>query len=326
MKRACLLTFVAAIAVALAAPARAIDTTDTRMLGQPAISKTHLAFVYAGDLWAAGLDGRNVRRLTSGQGVASPAFSPDGSLIAFTARYEGNADVYVVPVAGGVPTRLTWHPGADLVQGFTPDGAAVVFTSAREVFSGRYAQMFTVPVKGGAPGRVELPYAFRGTFSPDGARIAYNPLYDAFTQWKHYRGGTHSTIWIYTLGSRRVEVLPQPPDRPNDVYPMWIGGTVYFLSDRAGEFNLFSYDPASKALKQLTRHDDFPILSASAGGGKVVYEQAGYLHVFDPAAGTASKVTIGVTADLPDLRPRFVKGARYVRDAALSPSGARALF
>ncbi len=138
-------------------PAGAIDTTDTRLLSQPAISKSNIAFVYAGDLWVAGADGKNVRRLTSGQGVSNPAFSPDGALVAFTAQYEGNGDVYVVPVAGGVPTRLTYHPGRDVVQGFTPDGTAVVFTSARAVFSGRYTQMFTVPVKGGFPTQVELP-------------------------------------------------------------------------------------------------------------------------------------------------------------------------
>ncbi|HSK10052.1 MAG TPA: PDZ domain-containing protein [Vicinamibacterales bacterium] len=327
MKRSSsLVACVLAIVLFGAAGAAAIDTTDTRMLGQPAISAAHLAFVYAGDLWLCGVDGRNVRRITSGQGVGNPAFSPDGSLVAFTAQYEGNADVYLVPVAGGVPTRLTWHPGRDTVQGFTPDGAAIVFSSSRAVFSGRYSQLFTVPVKGGAPARLDPPYAFRGALSPDGKRIAYNPLYDAFTQWKHYRGGTHSTIWVYTTASRAVETVPQPPDRPNDVYPAWIGDTLYFVSDRAGEFNLFSYDTKSKTVAQLTRHDDFPVTYASAGGGKVAYEQAGYIHVFDPATGKHAKVTIGVTADLPDTRPRFVKGARHIRNGALSPSGARVVF
>jgi tricorn protease len=326
IRRLCTASVVALVLLYSASSVRAIDTTDTRMVSQPAISRSNIAFVYAGDLWVAGLDGKEVRRLTSGQGVTNPAFSPDGTLVAFTAQYEGNADVYVVPVAGGVPARLTWHPGSDVVQGFTPDGASVVFTSARAVFTGRYTQLFTVPVKGGPATRIELPCAYRGTFSQDGKRIAYNPLYDAFTQWKHYRGGTHSTIWLYTTATRAVETVPQPPDRPNDVYPMWLGDMVYFVSDRNGEFNLFSFDTRSKAIKQLTTHEDFPIVSASAGGGKIIYEQAGYLHVFDPAAGKAAKLTVGVTADLPDTRPRFVKGTRYIRSAALSPSGARAVF
>ncbi|HXF38764.1 MAG TPA: hypothetical protein VN687_03530, partial [Blastocatellia bacterium] len=140
------------------AGANGVDINDTRLLSQPAISKDHVAFIYANDLWVAGLDGKNVKRLTADEGQeASPAFSPDGSLIAFTAQYDGNPDVYVVPVTGGVPTRLTWHPGPDIVQGFTPDGSAVLFTSPRAVFTGRYTQLFTVPVKGGIEEPLKLP-------------------------------------------------------------------------------------------------------------------------------------------------------------------------
>src|SRR5436190_23368644 len=99
--------------------ARGVDINDTRLLAQPAISKNHIAFIYAGDLWVADLDGKNVKRLTADEGAElNPAFSPDGPLIAFTGQYDGNLDVYVVPVTGGVPTRLTWHPGADVVQSF----------------------------------------------------------------------------------------------------------------------------------------------------------------------------------------------------------------
>ncbi|HYX29187.1 MAG TPA: PDZ domain-containing protein [Pyrinomonadaceae bacterium] len=309
------------------AVARAVDINDTRLLTQPAISKDHIAFIYAGDLWVADLDGKNVKRLTADEGAElNPTFSPDGSLIAFTGQYDGNLDVYVVPVAGGVPTRLTWHPGADVVQGFTPDGSSVLFTSARAVFSNRYTQLFTVPIKGGIEEPLKLPNAYEATYSPDGSRLAYNPIGPAFLEWKHYRGGQNSTIWLYNLSDNGTERLPQPESRANDVDPMWIGDTVYFRSDRNGEFNVFSYNTKSKAIKQLTDHKDFPVLNASAGGGQIIYEQAGYLHILDPRSGRSTKLTIGVSADLPDTRPRFVKGARYIRNAALSPTGARAAF
>src|SRR5262245_43776301 len=200
--------------------AQGVDINDTRMLSQPAISKDHIAFIYAGDLWVADLNGKNVRRLTSDEGEqSSPAFSPDGSLIAFTAQYDGNQDVYVVPVVGGVPTSLTWHPGPDIVQGFTPDGSSVLFTSRRAVFTGRYEQLFTVPVKGGVEEPLKLPNAHRASYSPDGTRLAYNPLSEAFTQWKHYRGGLNSTIWFYKFKDNSAEKLAQPEGRANDVDP-----------------------------------------------------------------------------------------------------------
>lgn len=307
--------------------AQGVDINDTRLLAQPAISKNHIAFIYAGDLWAADLDGKNVRRLTADEGLeANPVFSPDGSLIAFTGQYDGNLDVYVVPVTGGVPTRLTWHPGPDVVQGFTPDGSAVMFTSARAVFTARYTQLFTVPVKGGIEEPLKLPNAYEATYSPDGAHLAYNPIAPAFLEWKHYRGGMTSTIWLYNFGDNGTEKLPQPEGRSNDVDPMWMGDNIYFRSDRNGEFNVFSYNVRSKAIKQLTDHKEFPVLSASAGGGQIIYEQAGYLHILDPKSGHSTKLTIGVSADLPETRPRYVKGARYVRNGALSPTGARAAF
>ena len=309
------------------ASANGPDINNTRLLSQPAISKENVAFTYAGELWVAGLDGKNVKRLTADDGQqANPAFSPDGSLIAFTAQYEGNPDVYVVPVTGGVPTRLTWHPGPDIVQGFTPDGTAVLFTSPRAVFTGRYTQLFTVSIKGGIEEPLKLPNASRATYSPDGSRLAYNPLSEAFTQWKNYRGGLNSTIWMYKFSDHSADKLPQPEGRSNDVDPMWLGDMIYFRSDRNGEFNLFSFNPKTKAIKQLTDHKDFPVMGASAGAGQIVYEQAGFLHVFDPKSSRSTKLTIGVAADLVETRARFVKGGRYIRSASFSPTGARAVF
>jgi tricorn protease len=312
------------------ASARAAESTqgpdihDTRLLSEPAISADRIAFIYAGDLWTADRDGRNVRRLTSDVGAeSSPAFSPDGKWIAFSAQYEGNVDVYIVSAEGGVPRRLTWHPGADIVQGFTADGTAVLFTSPRAVHTLRYRQLFTVPVAGGVDTPLEIPNADRAAYSPDGRRIAYNPIGPAYKQWKRYRGGQVSRVWIYDVASHAIEKVPQPPGRANDAAPMWIGDTVYFLSDRDGEFNLYSYDSRTRAVARLTTHFDFPIVNASAGGGRIVYEQAGWIHVYDPKTAASARVPIGVAADLQETRPRFVKGAKYIRSASLSPSGAR---
>lgn len=321
---ALLLTACALLAVS-SRPAAAVDTTDTRLLSQPALSATHVAFIYAGDLYVCDLDGRNVRRLTSDEGVErSPAFSPDGRQIAFSAQYDGNTDVFVVPVTGGVPKRLTWHPGPDVVQGFTPDGGRVLFTSPRAAFTNRYTQLFTVPVAGGLEAALPIPNASRASYNADGTRLAYNPLNPAHLQWKRYRGGSVGTITLYDPKTHATERIAQPATRANDVDPVWLGPTLYFRSDRDGEFNLYQFDPASKAVSRLTSHDDFPVLGIAAAAGRIAYEQGGYLHVYDVQAKRARRLTVGIGTDLVELRPRFVKGPEWIRSMSVSPSGARA--
>jgi len=156
--------------------------------------------------------------------------------------------------------------------------------------------------------------------------MAYTPLGDAFRQWKHYRGGMISNIMLFSFADKSVIKIPQPEGGCNDVQPIWLGNKVYFRSDRNGEFNLFCYDTASKEIKQLTEYKDFPILNASGGDGKIVFEEAGYLHLFDPSSASDKKLTIGIAADLLELRPRFVKNNDYIRWADISPSGSRVVF
>jgi len=313
--------------VSSAVPAAAVDTTDTRMLADPAISAEHVAFVYAEDLWVARLDGSDVHRLTSDIGVErSPRFSPDGRTIAFSGQYDGNVDVYLVPVEGGVPRRLTWHPGNDMVQGFTPDGGSVLFTSPRTVHTNRHRHLYAVPVDGGFPTRLPLPNVHVAATSPDGSKIAYVPEREVFEIWKHYRGGAASRIWIYDTADASIEEIPRPPGRSNDIDPLWIGDRIWFRSDRNGELNLFSFDPATGQVEQQTHHQDFPVLAASAGGGRIVYEQAGYLHLLDPTSGSSRRLALGVAADLVETRARFEKIGEFVRHADISPTGVRALF
>jgi tricorn protease len=305
----------------------AIDTKDTRMLSQPAISADHIAFIYAEDLWVANTDGSNPKRLTVDEGIESnPVFSPDGKMIAFSAQYDGNTDVFIIPTEGGIPKRLTWHPTADVVRGFTPDGKSVLFISQRNTFSNRYAQLYTVPITGGNETRLEIPNAYWAAYSSDGKWLAYTPLPEAFKQWKHYRGGEISTIFLFLFADKSVIKIPQPTGGCNDVQPVWVGDKIYFRSDRNGEFNLYSYDTATKDVKQDTYYKDFPVLNLAGSGKKLIFEQSGYLHTFELTSGVALKLNIGIAADLLELRPRFVKGAEYIRWADISPSGSRVAF
>jgi tricorn protease len=304
-----------------------IDTKNTRMLSQPAISIDHIAFIYAEDLWIANPDGSQPRRLTVDEGIESdPYFSPDGKLIAFSAQYDGNTDVFTIPSEGGIPTRLTWHPGNDLARGFTPDGKSVLFASQASTFSNRYFQLYTVGLKGGFPEKLEIPNAWSATYSPDGNFMAYVPLMPQYLQWKNYRGGSISNIWLYSFKDHSVKKIPQPQGGCNDADPMWLSGKVYFTSDRNGEFNLFSYDQTSDEVIQLTTFSDFPVLKASAGKGGIIFEQAGYLHTFNITSSSQKQLAIGIAADLLELRQRYVQGNNYIRSVDLSPTGSRVVF
>ncbi len=328
MKKVTLILFTLAVLAASSTVSRSqVNTADTRMMSQPAVSADKIAFIYANDLWTAGLDGSNPKRLTVDEGIEStPFFSPDGKWIAFSAQYDGNNDVFIIPSEGGVPKRLTWHPSPDLACGFTPDGKKVMYTSAGASPIGRLTYLYTVSINGGFPEQVKVQSADKAAFSPDGKRVAYTPLRKAFNQWKHYRGGTVSTIWICTLSDYSVEKIPQPEGFCNDVDMMWAGDYIYFTSDRNGEFNLFSYNTKTKEVKQLTNYTDFPIQAASCGNGKIIYEQAGYLFLYDIKLNTSQKLTVPIAADLLTLRPRFINGSRYITGGSISPTGTRAVF
>src|SRR6185295_8571020 len=186
--------------------------------------------------------------------------------------------------------------------------------------------LFTVPVAGGMATQLEIPNAFWATYSPDGKQMAYTPLADAFRQWKHYRGGMISVLSIFSFADKSVIKIPQPDGGCNDVNPIWLGNMIYFRSDRNGECNLYAYNVINRKIDQLTSFNDFPVLNAAAADGHIVFEQAGFLHRYTNNSSATSSLKIGIAADLPELRSRFVQGLDYIRSAGLSPTGARAVF
>ena len=298
------------------------------LMQKPTLSKTHIAFSYAGDLWLVPREGGEARLLTSGSGTKTdPIFSPDGSMIAFTGDYDGNVDVYVMPSGGGVPHRLTHHPSVDEVVGWTPDNKAVLFRSTRNSYS-RFNRLFTVSLDGGLPHELPLPTAEAGAFSSDGKHIAYVPVDNnrrlSSIGWKRYRGGKASRVWIANLSDLNLDQVPR--ETSNDGNPMWVGNKVYFLSDRNGPFSLYSYDAKTKKVEQALPSNGADIKSASAGPGGIIYEQFGSLNLFDPATGKSKAVAVTVPADLPNVRPHFKKVENEIASANLSPSGARVLF
>ena len=297
---------------------------QTRMLRSPSVSANYIAFAYAQNIWVVERGGGAARRLTSFQGeTQNPRISPDGALVAFSAEYGGNTDVYVVPVEGGTPRRLTWNSAPDLVQGWTPDGKAVLFASTRETFGPSAAPKFyTVPLDGGPETYLNIYRGYQGRIAPDGKRIAYrmNPSWDE--ERRNYRGGQNRPIWIADLKSLDVETPAWKDSK--DMEPAWVGDVVYFLSDRDGVSNVWSYDTKSKKTAQVTDFSDYDVKTLDAGAGAVVFEQAGYIHELDPKTGKATRVNITAVGDFPWMMAGWKDVSGRIANMALSPTGKRA--
>ncbi len=234
----------------LVAAASPDDHGNTHLMRYPDISKEQIVFSYAGDLWVVPRAGGQAHRLTAHPGDEIFAkFSPDGKWIAFTGEYDGNSDVYVIPAEGGEPRRLTFHPSDDLVLGWTPDGKKILFRSNRASATPRYARLFLISPEGGLPEMLPVPRASLTSFSPDSQRIAYTSTSQEFRTWKRYRGGWSPPIGIYNLKKNTYEELPR--DTGMEMFPMWHGNAIYFISDRNGVMNLYRYDLANKQTRQL---------------------------------------------------------------------------
>lgn len=293
----------------------------------PTLSRTSIAFAYAGDIWTVSRDGGVASRLTTHQGVESdPRFSPDGSRVAFTGEYDGNTDVYVVSADGGEPKRLTFHPGTDRVAGWTSDGTKILFRSSRQSVRG-YGQLFTIGLDGGLPSLVSLPHADEGSFSPDDSRIAYQPITQWQPDWKRQKGGQTGQIWIARMSDSSIERVPHPGS--NDHAPAWMGDTVYFISDRGsrtGTTSIFAYDTRAKAVSEVVKNEGLDIKSLSAGPDALVYEKFGTIFLLDPKSRSAKEVPISVRGDFLGVRARYEPAAESIASGRISPTGARAVF
>jgi tricorn protease len=302
------------------------------LLRDPSVSKSQVAFSYAGYLWTASRDGSDVKQLTRAGHESKPFFSPDGSEIAFTGEYDGWHGIYVVPAKGGEPRRITSHPADLNAVGWTPDGTRVVFASRRSSFTeaeDENSQLFTVPPTGGFATAVPLTRAASGSFSKDESHIAYVPSVQwdfGMNAWKHYRGGQTKPIWIARLADSSIEAKI-PRDNSNDFNPMWVGNTVYFLSDRDGPVTLFAYDTKTKKVRRLIENHGFDIQSASISDGTIIYDQFGSLHLYDLAPERDQVLDIRPKGDFPEVLPHTAKlDVKHVRSANISPDGKEAVL
>jgi tricorn protease len=306
---------------------------ETRLMRFPDIHQDKIAFVYAGDVWTVSSQGGVARRLTSFDGYEGfPKFSPDGKMIAFTAAYDGNGDVYVMPAEGGEPKRLTYRPGTrqpsggltleDYVVDWFPNGKEILFRSPRDAFPA--ARLYRIDSDGGFPEALKLPEAGFASISPDGSKLAFNRRSREFRTWKRYYGGTAQDIWIYDMKTGEVEKLTDW--KGTDNMPIWYQGKIYFTSDRERRLNIYCYDLNTKDVRKITNHNEYDVKWPSLGQDDIVYENGGYLYVLDLATEKTKKISVEVPAERILTRPTWEKVNGLILDYSLSPSAKRALF
>ncbi|HYH06998.1 MAG TPA: S41 family peptidase [Thermoanaerobaculia bacterium] len=272
----------------------------------PAVSRTHVAFVEAGQLWLVPREGGAATRITDVAGnKSSPRFSPDGTRLAFS-----SGDLFTVAVRGGAPQRVTYFPGEAVLTQWTGDDRLLFYTSA-ESFSSIEMQLFTVSPRGGLPVRMPLVHGSEGALDPTGAWLAYTPQWPnpLIANWKRYRGGSASDVWLLNLRTRASRKLTEWAGV--DRRPMWSGDALYYLSDDGAEqrVNLWRYDTKSGTRRQVTHFADYDVRNASMGPGAIVFEHGPDLRLLDLQSERSSAIRI--TTPEPEL-VREIDASRFI--------------
>ena len=305
---------------------------EAKLLRFPNINKDKIVFTYAGDLYLTDINGGIARRLTSDKGFEMFAkFSPDGKYIAFTAQYDGNTEVYLMPAEGGIPKRLTYTATLDrddvadrmgpnnIVMGWTPDSKKIIFRSRCKSFNSFRGQLFTVDINGGMPQEVPIQDGGFCSFSPDGNYLAFNNIFREFRTWKYYTGGMADDIWVLDLKKQQAVKLFENPAQ--DIFPMWYDNKIYFLSDREHTMNLFVYDLDEDKTTKLTNYTKYDIKFPSIGGDKIIYEHAGNLEYYDISDGTTHKISIYIDNDFASTRNKLVDASKSIKTVDISANG-----
>lgn len=328
------ITFLSLLVICLTLSAQ----EETKLLRFPAIYDNTVVFTYAGDLYIADATNGEARKLTNDpQGFESFArFSPDGSKIAFTGQYDGNTEVYVMPVNGGEPKRLTYTATLsrddvsdrmgpnNIVMTWSPDGKNVIYRSRKQSFDDFKGQLFSVSVEGGMSSEIPLAVGSWCSYSPDGKQMAINRVFREFRTWKYYRGGMADDIWIYDIASGSTTRITDTDAQ--EIIPMWYGNKIFFCSDRDRTMNIFCYNTQTKQTHKVTNFDNYDVKFPSLGNKKIIFENGGCLYTLDPITEKVEKLTIYISDDFAVGRDKMKDASKNISGYDISPDGKRILL
>ncbi|WP_431159366.1 S41 family peptidase [Winogradskyella poriferorum] len=303
-----------------------VAAQGTRLLRDPDISNTHITFTYGSDVWIADKSGGLAKRITSTPAIEyQPYFSPDGKWIAFSSNRSGRPNAYIVSIEGGTPKQLTWHPSGSTVRGWTPDGKSLLIASGRDTAPRAYQRLYTLSIDGGLPELISSQWGYDGDFSPDGKQMIIDKMDRWDVEWRAYRGGQNTPLILMDVETQNETLLPNA-ERSTDIKPLWLNDKIYFLSDRDLVANIWSYDPQSSQLDQVTSFKGSDIKNISGYDNTIVYERDGYIHTMDIASGKTTQLNIEVIGDFPWAETKWENVNNYAQSASLSPNGKRVIL
>ncbi|MFO0861721.1 MAG: S41 family peptidase [Phycisphaerales bacterium] len=300
---------------------------------QPTIRGETIVFVSEGDLWKVPAAGGTATRLTTGSGDESqPSISPDGKTVAFVANYEGPAEIYTMPLEGGLPVRQTFGASRVGFVGWTSAGR--IFYSTREFATLPSSQLVTIQPRTSTSGaepndlqRIPLYEADQGVYSDDGKTLFFTRLPFQGSYTKRYQGGFIQQLWKFGEGDAEATGLTTDFAGTSKDAMFWNdgkGGRVYFASDRDGVMNIWSVDPSGKDLKQHTRHAQYDIASPEMDKGRIVYQHGSDIWLLDLASGKDGEVPIQLSSDFDQMREQWIKEpAKAIASVSVSPNGDR---
>ncbi|MCK9423994.1 MAG: PDZ domain-containing protein, partial [Bacteroidales bacterium] len=310
---------------------------EARLMRFPAIHGKQIVFTYAGDLYSVDKTGGIARKLTNDENGYEmfARFSPDGKQIAFTAQYDGNTEVYLIPAEGGIPRRLTYtatlgrddisdRMGPNNIVMTWRDNQTIVFRSRKQSFNDFKGQLFLANINGGMPIELPLPCGGFCSYSPDLSKLAYNRVFREFRTWKHYKGGMADDISIYDFKTKQTENITK--NIVQDMFPMWVADKIYFVSERERPVNLYCYDLTTKETKKVTDFKEYDIKFPSLGDQSIIFENGGFIYTFDLATQKTEKVVIRIVNDMITGRDLMKDASKFINTFSLSPDGKRIAF
>ncbi len=289
----------------------------------PALGPGSLVFASEGDLWRAAPEGGDALRLTTHpEAESTPVISPDGRWIAFEATYDGPREIYLMPITGGAPVRLTYEGGDVSVRGWL-DNNRIIYRTAN--IPGAVPRLLrTVDRTSLRIDDIPLADAEQATLLSDGKTLAFTRygLSVGGDNAVRYRGGRMGQLWRYTLGSTAEAVRLAADFGAPITSPMAWAGRIYFVSDKSGSDNIWSVNETGGDPRQHTQSTAWQMRTPYLYQGRVIYQSGADLYTYDIASGATSSVSLRLATDDDFTRRRWLEAPlTFLESATFAPAG-----